>query len=200
MNAHSRTLTLPGAVRPTRERGASALDRVAISWPAPDPTTRVLDSWGAPTGLPVVRSGVAPWAPPDSVMRFDLPRPGTYGIFAPVGGSTRRTDLVEPRHDVSMPDIALASLAALAVPTVAAAGFAPPGLRSASVQAPAAQPLVAPPWPAPTVAIANSFGAPDPVATLDGSDRSGITLRLIVGLAAAAGAVAAGAAALISLF
>lgn len=230
MNAHSRTLTLPGAAWPMREHGTSALDRVVTSWPAPDPAARVLDSWGAPTGLPVVRAGVAPWAPPDVVMRFDLPRPGTYGASTPVDGSPRRTDLVEPQHDVSMPDVASVSLAALDAPPAADRGFAPPGVEVGSVQPShvqvrsqhpileqpwtgrpmfgqplpgqslPGQSLPVQPWPAPTPATARSFDAPQPVAILDGPDRNGITLRLIVGLAAAAGAIAAGATALISLF
>ncbi|MEP1124836.1 MAG: hypothetical protein ABJH68_13200 [Ilumatobacter sp.] len=213
MNAYSRTLTLPGAARPMRERGASALDRVFISWPAPDPAARVLDSWGAPTGFPVVRSGLAPWAPPNAMMRFDLPRPGA---FVPVDGSIRRADLVEPQHDVSIPDIAAASLAALAAPSPSDSGSAQlrsrqPLTAPALVEQPlfgrpgadrpsGGRPRAVQPWPAPTLGTARSFDAPAPVPTPGDADRSGISLRLIAGLAAAAGAVAAGAAVLISLF
>lgn len=190
MNAHSRMLSLPGAALPMRERGASALDRVAVSWPAPDPSSRALGTWDAPSGHAIVRAGLAPWAAPDPVMRFDLAGPESLHVFAPIDALIRRTDLVEPRNSVCIPDLASASRAATAAPVVE--------LRPMQ------------PWPAPTIAAAaaletGTLGAAPFETVTSGpmrvaSDRSGITPRLIVGLAAAAGALVAGAAALIFLF
>ncbi len=172
MNAYSRTLTLPGAGRPVREHGSSALDRAVTVWSAPDPATRVLDSWGAPTGRAVVRAGVAPWPAPDPDMRFDLHAP-ELRVLAPIDAPVRRVELVEPRHPVPIPDLRAASRDAVAAPAYS----------SEHRQA----------WPAPKLSDAAFVPTSSP-------DHSGISRRLVIGLAVAAGAVAAGATAFISLF
>lgn len=164
MNAYMRTLPLPGAVRPVRERGASALDRVEPAWPAPDPMTRVLD----PAAM---RNGLSPWSAPDPVMRFDLPAPELGLATAPVDRRIPWTDLVEPRYVVPVPDLHSASLAAVAPP-----------VETMTPQA----------WPAPTLADAEPVVAALPV-------HKSTPARWAVGVAAAAGALAVGAAALVAL-
>lgn len=165
MNVYSRTLPLPGAVRPVREHGASAQDRAITAWPPPRPTARESHAWGAPVGPTVVRSVVAPWPAPDPVMRFDLPAPDVRRTIAPIELPAPGADLVEPRH----PDLHSVSLAALAPPSIGTASLAV--------------------WPAP---------APEDMAPAMG-DRNRITPRLVIGLAAAVGALVAGAATLVSL-
>lgn len=172
MNAYSRTLTLPSAVRPVREHGSSALDRAVTVWAAPDPATRVLDSWGAPTGPVVVRTGDAVWPTPDPAMRVDLPAP-ELRVLAPIDTPVPRVELIEPRHAVPVPDLQAASRTAVAAPT------------HDTVQRQV--------WPAPTLADAAFVATSNP-------DHSGISRRLVIGLAVTAGAVMAGATAFISLF
>ncbi|MFK7920073.1 MAG: hypothetical protein AB8G14_18505 [Ilumatobacter sp.] len=192
MNAYSRTLPLPGVARPVREVGSSALDRAATTWPAPDPSARVLDTWAAPVGAAVFRVGVAPWPAPDPVMRFDLPAP------AALGGP--RTELIEPTLPVAIPNLQNASLRAISpiadsfdpLPTIA-------DVAVATEAAAAARTTLPPPVLADAASIATVDSvqwAPNPVV----KDRSGVTTRLVVGLAAAAGVVAAGTVALFAIF
>ena len=170
MNAPFRTLPVPSTVRPVRERGASALDRVETGWPAPTAAARVLDRWGMPPREESLSLAPAGWPAPDPVMRFDLPAP-----------HLRRTDLVEPRYAVTAPNLELAARDAISAPIVAAPAV------------PAAPAVTSQPWPAPSLATAAPVAAGQP-------DRSGISRRAVVGLAAAAGALAAGAAVLVTLF
>lgn len=172
MNAYLRTLPLPGAVRPVREHGASALDRAVTVWPAPDAAARVLDHWGGPIRPAAARACVAPWPAPDPLMRFDLPTPPLHPLVAPIDGRIPWTNLVEPRSAVRVPDLQSASRAAVTPPTEAIYGHC---------------------WPAPTLADAA------PIAQAE-SGRRGISTRVVIGLAVAAGTLAAGATALISLF
>lgn len=169
MNAYLRTLPLPGAVRPVREHGASALDRVVPAWPAPDPAARVLDRWGMP---PQPNQAPADWPAPDPVMRFDLPAPDLSRAGTPTDGRIPWTDLVEPHHAVTAPDLHSASLAAVASPV---------DDRPSNN------------WPPPVPATAAAVA---PAST----DRSRFPARVVVGLAAAAGALVAGAAVLTALF
>ncbi len=171
MNAYLRTMTLPGAVRTVREHGASALDRAVVAWPAPEAAARILDRWGMPPLQETLPS--APWPAPDPVMRFDLPAPELRHPVAPIDGLIPWTDLVEPRYTVAAPDLQSVSRAAVAVtaPIETSRGHE---------------------WPAPTLATA----AP----TTTESDRSRFSTRAVVGLAAVAGALAAGAALVVALF
>jgi hypothetical protein len=179
MNAYLRTLPLPGAVRPVREHGASALDRAVTAWPAPDPVARVLDSRSAPTAAAVVLTGLSPWPAPDPVMRFDLSAPQLRRAVAPVDGRIPWTDLVEPRYTVPVPDLQSASRAAIAPPT--------------EVIAPSTEVIYRQVWAAPTLADAAPTEFTEP-------DRSRTSNRWVAGLAAAAGTLAVGATALIALF
>ncbi len=170
MNVYSRTLPLPGAVRPVREQGACALDRTVAEWPPPRPVAHESDRWGPPVGPAVQRAVVSPWPAPDPVMCFDLPapdlrRPAASPILAAAGAA-----LAGSRQLVSIPSPQTASMAALAPPSAGAASCAV--------------------WPAPTL--------DDLAPAVD--DRARFTSRLVIGLAVAVGAVAAGATALVSLF
>ena len=135
MDTYLRTLPLPGAVRPVREHGASALDRAASGWPAPDPSTRVLDRWGMAIVAPT-----ADWPAPDPVMRFELPAPDLDRRPTPDDRRVPRAELVEPLVAVSIPDLASVSSAAITPPLVASA---------------------VPAWPAPTLDTAAATESPD---------------------------------------
>jgi hypothetical protein len=178
MNAYLRTLPLPGAVWPVREHGASALDRVVTAWPAPNPADIVLNRWGGAARAAVL-VGVQQWSAPDPVMRFDLPAPDPRLAASPVDGRIPWTDLVEPRYNVSAPDLQSASRAAIAPLT--------------EVIAPPIQVSYRQIWPAPTVADAAPNAATEP-------ERSGTSKRWAVGLVAAAGTLAVGVAAFVALF
>ncbi len=172
MNTYLRTSPLPVAVPPVREHGSSALDRVVDAWPAPVAAARVLDRWGMP-----VDSSVTPaaWPAPDPVMRFDLPAPTLVRKVASADGFVPWTDLVEPRYEVTPPDLQSASAAALTA--------APP------VVAPAAN------WAAPMPAAAPASPASQAEPT-----RNRFSTRAKLGIAAATGAVVAGAATLAAIF
>jgi hypothetical protein len=180
MNAYSRTLPLPGVALPVREAGASALDRRAISWPAPHAGELVLDPWGPPTGAAAIRTGLAVWPAPDPVMRVELSGPVALRVVAP-----NPFDFIDPVHHVATPDVAAAARAARA------ARLAPvPELGSIDP--------VRPGLPAPTIADAAIY--PAATATTVVKDRSGVARRLAVSLAVAAGAFAAVAAAAIAIY
>ena len=167
MNAYSRTLPLPGGTRvgaELREVGSSALDR-RTTWAAPDPSTLVLDPWGAPAASAVIRTLHAPWPVPDASMRVDMPPPAAF-----VGGVV--TNLVEPFHPIEMPDLGAAQRVAIDDDPVFGQPLRPPTLAEA------AELLVIAPAP---------------------TDRSGVSHRIALGLAAAAGAVCAAVAAAITL-
>lgn len=167
MNISLRTLPLPGAVRPVREHGSSALDRAVIAWPAPQAEARVLDRWGMP---PRPAAEPLAWSAPDPVMRFDLPAPDLGRAVEPTDA---RADLIEPRYTVTVPDLHSVSRAAV--------GQSDESSRIHD-------------WPAPTFATAAA-----PVAVAEPKRRR-ISTRAAVGLATAAGALAAGAAVFIALF
>lgn len=177
MNVYSRTLPLPGAVRPVRGQGACALDRTVAAWPPPRPVAEESDRWAAPVGLAVSRVAVpyvavphavvAPWPAPDPVMRFDLPAPRLLRMVALPDLATPQAALAAPRQHVSIPALQTASMA-------------PPSVGAGSVAG----------WPAPT---------PDDTAPVM-DDRPRMASRLMIGLAAAVAALAAGVAALVSLF
>lgn len=170
MNAYLRTMTLPGAVRSVREHGASALDRPVVAWPPPEAAALVLDRWGM-TPCPATLPW-APWPAPDPVMRFDLPAPDLRQAVAPLDGPIPWTNLVEPRYTFAVPDLHSVSLAAVAAPIDT--------VRSNN-------------WPAPTLATAAPMSSAD-------TRRSRFSTRAVVGLATAAGALAAGAVAFVALF
>ncbi|MGB3736786.1 MAG: hypothetical protein WA964_17635 [Ilumatobacter sp.] len=172
MNAYLRTLPLPSAVRPVREHGASALDRVVTGWPAPTASARVLDRWGMPPREESLAIVPAEWPAPDPVMRFELPAPDLGRSGTSANGRIPWVDLVEPRYSVEAPDLHVAARTAVAPP---------------------AEPTARPAWPAPTP------GTAEPIASVQ-SAPTGISRRVVVGLAAAAGALAAGAAVLVTLF
>lgn len=165
-----------GVARPVRESGSSALDRMTTAWPAPDPSTRVTDAWSAPTGPAVFRTASSPWPAPDPIMRFDLP--------APVGLRSPHVDLIEPVLPVLLPDLVSAGRVAMA---------------PIETELPAPMPVATLPPPVLADAAPGS-----PVAALvearAQADRSGVSTRLVVGLAAAAGVVAAGTLALFAIF
>ena len=174
MNAYSRTLPLVGGhgvTSPLRELGSSALDR-RTPWAAPDPTTMVLDIWGAPAARSVIRTVYAPWPAPDPSMRVAFAAPVA---LADVGVS----NLVEPVHPIEIPDIIAARKAAWQT--------------SVAARIPVARPL-----PPPTLADAAVCGVAPP-ATSVGADRRGATRRLAVGLVAAAGVACAAVAAAVTL-
>lgn len=179
MNTHLRSLPLPGAVRPVREHGSSALDRIVTPWPAPDSATRVIDCWGAPAGAQL---GASPWPAPDPVMRFDLPAPDPRRVVTAPDGRIPWADLIEPRYAVTAPNLHVASRAAIVAPPVTSSA---PNWSAPNSSAPS--------WPAPTLAAAAPIAPPEP-------ERSSIATRVVVGLAAAAGALVAGAAVFIALF
>ena len=115
-------------------------------------------------------------------MRFDL--------LVPVALAAPSTDLVEPVHPFPVPDLTAVARAAFAPPLpapvtarVTTARVTAPGIGVESIR---------PGLPAPTLGDAAIRPAPAP-------DRSGISARLVIGLAAAAAALAVGAAAIISL-
>jgi hypothetical protein len=167
MNADSRTLPLAGwagVTSPLREAGSSALDR-RITWSAPDPSTMVIDHWGAPSARAVIRTVHAPWAAPDASMSVNMAPPAPFG-----GGVV--INLVEPFHPIEMPDLAAAQRMAM---------FDPP--------------VVGRPLPPPTLADS----AQSLAAVFAPADRSGVSHRLAIGLAAAAGVVCAAVAAAVTL-
>lgn len=176
MNAYSRTLPMPGVARPVRESGSSALDRAATAWPAPDPALRVGGAWSPPTGSAVLRSSPAPWPAPDPVLRFDLPAPAEL--------REPQIELIEPALPVPVPDLVAASLAAI-VPIEVEPATPPP--------------VTTLPPPVLADAAPGSVLAASADTTV-ASDRSGVAARLVVGLAAAAGVVAASTLALFAIF
>jgi hypothetical protein len=172
MNAYSRTLPLAGGngvAVPVRESGSSALDRRS-TWTAPDPSTRILDPWGAPAARAVIRTDRSPWAAPDPSLRVALPAPVSGAV---VGVS----NIVEPFHPIDVPDLVAARQAS----------FAPPA------PVPSSRPL-----PPPTLADAAERLVVAPVS--GPADRSGVRRRLAIGLAAVAGVACAAAAAAVTLF
>lgn len=109
-------------------------------------------------------------------MRFDLP--------APVALRAPQIELIEPTLPVPVPDLVSASRLAM---------------TPIEAELPAPLPVVAFPPPvladaAPGSALAASVEAPS------NADRSGVSTRLVIGLAAAAGVVAAGTLALFAIF
>jgi len=166
MDTYLRTIPLPGAVRPVREHGASALDRTAIAWPAPDPAARVLDRWG----MPIIGEPAA-WPAPDPVMRFELAAPELGRQTAPADGRIPRTELIEPRTNVAVPDLRSAASAAIG--------------SSNDVR-------TAPAWPAPTLDTAAPIDSPE-------APRGRFSNRVIAAAVVAAGTIAAGAVAAVAL-
>lgn len=115
-------------------------------------------------------------------MRFDLPAPDLSPTPTPADGRIPWTDLVEPRYVVPVPDLHSASREAIA-PPAPIAQVSPSPVHASRPQ----------PWPAPTLADAAPVVVAFPARTNSSS-------RWAVGLVAAAGAVAVGAAALVALF
>ena len=112
-----------------REAGSSALDR-RTTWAAPDPTTMVLDRWGAPASI-VAAASSGPWPAPDPSMRVEMAPPTALAFF------------VEPRHAVQLPDVAAAQRAALAPPTPAVGRPLPPPTLADAAAGPTPMPVVA---------------------------------------------------------
>lgn len=109
MNTDTRTLALPGSARlvgPMREIGASALDRRAISWNAPDPADIVLDPWGPPPMSALVAANAwSPWAAPLASTRMTESDAEPARLLDPPHHAAVPISTVEPMHAVSLPDL-----------------------------------------------------------------------------------------------
>ena len=98
MNATPGTMPLPGATllvggRP--EIGSSALDRRAVAWAAPDPSTLVLDPWAAPSALSrIAGASTGPWPAPLASARIAVEARRSVSAS------------IEPLHHTPTPDLA----------------------------------------------------------------------------------------------
>lgn len=142
---------------------------------------RSVNAWPAPDaaarildrwGMPIIAlTQPAVWPAPDPAMRFDTAAPVLEQRTEPIDGRIQWAELVEPRVTVPIPDLEQASRAAIGAPVDA---------------------RPAPAWPPPAL---------DTAAPTESTDSMGrrVSTRVIVGVAAAAGTVVAGAAALVAL-
>ena len=163
MNADSPTLTRHGLMSPLHEVGRSGLD-VRSVWPAPDPVSMVLDAWGLPVVTRVAGRLAMSWPAPDplALVSTDHPR----RVIA-------RSELVEPIHPVSRPDIVDARTAT--------------DVRSGA-------------WAPPSAATLDTAWFPADEHLTRHAGRSGFARRVAIGFAAVAGAACAAVAVAVALF
>lgn len=198
-------MQLPGSSRlaPVRELGASALDRRALAWAPPDPTSVL--PWAPPTMSPIAMSPIAspalsPWPAPLGSLRFDL---------APPVVAFTSFETVEPMHRVEAPDVAAMLrmkarerlIATRELPAIERSVATPP-IESARalVEMPSIE-AVRPGLPAPTLDQLVLSDVQARVGTTHRhEDRSGASARLLAAVIVCVGVWAGTAAAVFTLF